>query len=358
MAMREKSLRFLHDLLSTPSPSGWEQEIQKRWIAQAEKIADEVRTDAYGNAVAILNPGGGPRAAFYGHADEIGFQIIHVTDDGFLHFSTLGGVDHTLALGQRVTVHSERGPVHGVVGSVPIHLQDRSKDSKAPALHELYIDIGCRTAKEALKRVNIGDPVTYSAGVLPLGDDLLVARGCDNRIGIFAALETLRKAREQGGLKACLMAVSTVQEENGLYGAAMAGQTARADVAVVIDVGHATDIPGCDPKKHGKVSLGGGPILSRGSVNHPLVVRRLQKTAEKAGIRVQMATDPRRSGTDADEIFKQHGGVPTAVVSLPNRYMHSPVEMIHLGDLDRLSDLTAAFSVDLRAGQRFNHRLS
>jgi endoglucanase len=201
--------------------------------------------------------------------------------------------------------------------------------------------------------VRIGDVITFSDGFEMLRGDLAVSRGCDNRIGIFAAAEALRLLSKDKRLKPCVVAVSTVQEEIGLNGATMVGYSVHPDVALVADVGQATDIPIVNKKRFGDVRLGNGPMLGRGSANHPVVVDRLEAVAKKAKIPVQFATDPGRTGTDADEIFRQRGGIVTATLGLPNRYMHSPVEVIHLGDLANLARLMAGFCSDVKKGEKF-----
>lgn len=356
--MKPAALSFLKDLLQTASPSGWEQKIQRKWLAYVKPYADKITTDAYGNVVATLNPTGSPHIAIAGHSDEIGFMVQYISDEGFISLTTIGGVDHALALGQRVVIHGAKGEVRGVIGSLAIHLQDRSKDRGITPLHELYVDVGASSSKDLKGIVEVGDPVIYDAGPFELLNHTLVARALDNRVGIFAAAQALVElSKHKKKLKACVHIISTIQEENGLYGACMVAGTLPLDAAIAIDVGHATDIPMCDAKKFGKVKLGLGPVLSRGSANHPVLVDRLKKVASSEEISIQWGTDPRFSSTDADEFFRGRGGVPSAVVSVPNRYMHSPVEMIHLEDLEKTSALCTAFALDLKKGESFAHRL-
>jgi putative aminopeptidase FrvX len=351
--MRSESLEFLQKLLETPSPSSGEAAGQRVWLDYVKEYADRVETDAYGNAVAYLNSGGTPKVMVCGHADEIGFQVQYIDSDGFIYFSGVGGVDVALCRGQRVYLHSALGRVLGVIGSLAIHMQDRSKDAKIPEIHDLFIDIGAKNKKEAEKRVAVGDLITYTVGAERLHGDIWIARACDNRIGTFVAAEVLRLCAGAKKLSACVVAASTIQEENGLYGAAMVGYSVTPDVALVVDVGQATDIPIANKKRFGESKLGKGPLLSKGSVNHPLVVERLAQVAKKKKIAFQPAIDPRWSGTDADEIFRQRGGIPTAAIGIPNRYMHTPVEAIHLGDLVSLTEWLAAFALDLRSGEKF-----
>ncbi|MDE1169611.1 MAG: M20/M25/M40 family metallo-hydrolase [Verrucomicrobium sp.] len=356
--MKPKSLEFLGRLLNTPSPSSGEAAGQRVWLDYVTPYADEVGTDAYGNAWAILNPKGTPRIMVGGHADEIAFQIQYISEEGFLYFAPVGGPDPALARGQRVEIHHEGKRVLGVIGSLAIHMQDRSKKAEAPEWHDLFIDIGAADKKDAEKRVSVGDLITYTVGFEQLNGEVYVARGCDNRVGTFVAAETLRLCAERKGkLDACLIAVSTVQEENGLYGASMVGYSINPDAALVVDVCQATDIPITSKKRFGDIRLGKGPALNRGSVNHPVLVDRLAQVAKKRKLKHQWGIDSRWSGTDADAIFKQRGGIPVAALGIPNRYMHSPIEAIHLGDLETLAELLHQFVADVSSKDRFKVKI-
>ena len=352
--MRSESLDFLTTLLNTPTPSGEEARGQRVWLDYLKPFADKTETDTYGNATAVLNPGGSPKIMIEGHADEIAFQIQYIDDDGFIWFSGVGGHDASLARGQRVHIHARGGQVLGVIGALAIHMQDRGKRADVPELHELFIDIGAADRKEAEQRVAVGDFVTYIVGWQQLAGDIYIARACDNRIGTFVAAEVLRLCAKAGKkLKACVVAASAIGEENGLYGAQMLGYSVRPDAALVIDVAQATDLPITNKKRFGDTKLGRGPILSRGSVNHPVLVQRLEEVAVKNKITFQRGIDPRRSGTDADAIFLQRGGIATAAVGIPNRYMHTPVEAVHLNDLVVLAEWITAFILDLKTGESF-----
>ena len=356
--MKHAPYQFLKELLETPSPSGFESRAQRLWVDYVGQFADTVETDAYGNAFATLNPGGDPTILFSGHVDEIGLMVSYISDEGFLYFKGIGGVDRTLIRGQRVTVHGSKGGVPGVTGLLAIHLQEPDDRNKVPEIHSMYIDIGVSSRKEAEKWVQVGDPVTYTAGFQELAGGRFAARGCDNRIGAWAAAEGLRLAAlKKKSLKSRIVAVSTIQEENGLYGASMAGYRVHPDVALVVDVTHSTDIPNCLKAKHGDVRLGKGPVISLGSVNHPVVNARLREVGRKAEIELQSEANPRWSGTDADEIFKQKGGIPTVSIGVPNRYMHSPVEMIEYSDLEETAELMAEFALSAKKGERFGVKL-
>lgn len=351
--MNSSSLEFLKSLLNTVSVTSQEHRVQRVWLDHIRHFADRVETDAYGNCFAYLNEKGSPKIMVTGHSDEIGFMVQHISDEGFIYFSGVGGVDPALVRGQRMYVQAKQGPVLGVTGTLAPHMQDRGKDPEVPKLHECFIDIGAKNKKDAEKWIRVGDVITFADQFEVLRDDFAVARGCDNRIGIFAAAEVLRLLRPGKKLNPCVIAVSTVQEEIGLHGASMVGYRVHPEVALVMDVGQATDIPITNKNRFGDVRLGKGPILGRGSANHPVVVERLETIARKKKLPIQFSTDPRGTGTDADAIFLQRGGIPSASIGLPNRYMHSPVEVIHLGDLEKLALLAAAFCADVKKGEKF-----
>lgn len=352
--MDEKPLKFLERLIATPSPSGFEVQAQRVWAEYVKPHCDEFSSDAYGNAFARLgNLEQKPHVALAGHIDELGFMVSHIGDDGFLFVQGIGGIDRALFRGQRVLVHGHQRTVSGVTGSLAIHLQEPDDRKKVPEMHEMYIDIGAGSKAEAEVIVSVGDAVTYADGFERLLGDRVAARGCDNRIGVWSAGEALRQLSLDRP-HCCVTAVSTVQEENGLYGATMAAYALKPDVALVVDVTHGTDIPNCSKPKHGDVRLGQGPVISFGSSNHPVVVQRLLDVAAKENIPVQREANPRRTGTDADAFFLQRGGVPTASIGLPNRYMHSPVEVIDLRDLAALARLLAAFCRSVKPGEKFH----
>jgi putative aminopeptidase FrvX len=352
--MRAESLNFLQKLVNTPSPSGFESRGQKIWLDYVRNFADETRTDAYGNAVAVLNKGGSPRLMLAGHADEIGLMVNFINENGFIYFKKIGGVDEAITRAQRVTIHTKNGPVRGVVGTIASHLQPRNGEKKVPKIHEMYIDIGAKNKKEAEKLVQIGDPITLVDEFEVLRGEIAVARAFDNRIGTFAVAEALRiLSGQKKKLKAEVCAVSNVQEEIGLFGARQIAYSLQPDAALVVDVTHATDIPGLDKAQHGDVQLGKGPTVTRGSSNHPEMVARLEEVAKKSGVKLQHEAASATSGTDADAIFWTRGGIPSALISLPNRYMHSPVEMINLRDLEQVAELLAGFALSLKKGEKF-----
>jgi putative aminopeptidase FrvX len=355
--MNPSSFEFLKSLLNTVSVTSQEPPAQRVWLNYVKQFADRVETDAYGNCFAYLNEGGSPKIMVTGHSDEIGFMVQHITGEGFIYFTGVGGVDASLVRGQRMYIQTKNGPVLGVTGTLAPHMQDRGKDPETPKLHECFLDIGAKNKKETEKLVRVGDVITFVDSFDILRGDIAVSRGCDNRIGIFAAAEALRLLKNEKKLNPCVVAVSTVQEEIGLHGAAMVGYSVHPDVALVADVGQATDIPVVNKNRFGDVKLGKGPIIGRGSANHSVVVERLEAVAKKKKIPVQFSTDPRGTGTDADAIFLQRGGIPCASLGLPNRYMHSPVELIHLKDLEQLAQLMASFCIDVKKGEKFAVKL-
>ncbi|MFD1515256.1 M20/M25/M40 family metallo-hydrolase [Halomarina rubra] len=339
--MDERRRAFLDELLTTASPSGFETPATRVWVDYVSAFADDVSVDAYGNAVATVEGSGAGEVAFGGHADEIGFMVRDVDEDGFLSLTRIGGSDKTVTRGQHVTVHADE-PVHGVVGQTAIHLRDGDDDEdEVPDIGEQAVDIGATSREEAAELVEVGDPVTFSSGVRDLHGTRLAARGMDNRIGIWAAAEGLRRANERG-TDATVHAVATVQEEVGLKGARMVGFDLDPDAFVAVDVTHATDAPGAPDDKSTDIDLGAGPVVARGSANHPGLVAGVRETAREAGIDVQLQAAGSSTGTDADAVFTARGAIPSLNVGLPNRYMHTPVEVVDLDDLDALAELLGA----------------
>jgi putative aminopeptidase FrvX len=316
--MDEQRRAFLESLLDTATPSGFEVAGQRLWTEYVSEFADEVRTDDYGNAVAVLS-GGDPEVALAGHGDEIGFMVRDVTESGMLRLTAIGGSDRTVSQGQHVRVHTDDG------------------------IGEQHVDVGAEDGDEAEALVERGDPVTFDQTIADLENGRIAARGLDNRIGVWAAAEGLRRAAERG-TEATVYAVSTVQEELGLQGAKMVGFDLAPDAVVATDVTHATDTPGAPPDKGSGVELGEGPVVGRGSANHPSVVSAVREAADGAGIDVQLAASGSRTGTDADAFYTSRGGIPSLNLGVPNRYMHTPVEVLDLADLDATADLLAAFA--------------
>lgn len=339
------NLEFLEKLLNAEGPSGFETRPAAVWRAEAETFAAEVRTDVSGNVVASVNPGGRPRVMLAGHLDEIGLQITHIDDDGFLYVDEVGGWDPQVLVGQRVRILGRKGTVPGVVGKKAIHLIQPDERSKASKVKDLWVDVGAESRDEVLELgLRVGDPMVVDAGLIRLAGDRVVSRAMDNRIGAYVVLEALRLLSEDPG-EAATFAVATAQEEIGYSGggARPVAYALEPDVALVVDVTFSTDVPDVPKKELGEHKIGGGPVLTRGSAAHPVVFDRLVEAAEAEEIPYTLQAAPKYTRTDADAIYLVRAGVPTGLISVPNRYMHSPNELVSLADLDRTARLFAAF---------------
>jgi endoglucanase len=282
--------------------------------------------------------------AIVGHIDEIGLIVHHIDDDGYLWFTGVGGWDPVILVGQRVEVATEAGPIPGVVGKKPIHLLKDEDRKQAPKLENLHVDIGAKDGDEARRLVRIGDVAVISGEPVELPNDRVISRAMDNRLGCYVALEAARLVAEAGGAAGDVAAVAVTQEEITFGGARTTAYSLQPDIAVVVDVTWATDQPGIDEKEVGRHKFGSGPVLTRGSTLHPVVFERLREAGEGEGIPFTVAASARATGTDADAFHISRAGIPTAVVSVPLRYMHSPVEMVQLDDVDNAAKLIAAFA--------------
>lgn len=351
-----ESRDFLEKLIVTPSPTGYETEGQKVWKEFIAQYADKVESDAYGSAMAKLQINTDvPTIMLEAHADEIGMVVQHISDDGFVTLNRLGGSDSTIARAKRIVIHSKKGRVTGVVGNTAIHLQEKKNGGGSqPAWKDIYADIGVSSKEEALELIQVGDPVTYDDELEYLNDDIITGRALDNRIGGFViahALKELKKRKKD--LKVNVIALNSVQEEIGGFGARMMSFRHMPDAALVTDVTHATDTPGINNKEHGTVKLGKGPSVQHGGANHRAVVRLIEETAKKHKINIQHEATGVRTGTDTDSIFYQKTGIPSALISLPLRYMHSPVETASLSDVENLVKLMAETVLAMEADQVF-----
>jgi putative aminopeptidase FrvX len=355
--MKPAAKKFLIDLLTTPSPTGFEHRGQSQWVGQLRHHADAVESDAYGTAWATLTGAGKKpiRIMLEAHADEIGYMVKYISKEGFISIDRIGGSDVATARGRRVDLLGDKGTVRGVIGNVAIHIRENREDEKAPKVHELWIDIGATSADEvAAAGIRVGHPAVYADGVEEVGQYRLVGRAIDNRIGGFILAQVMeRLSQSKKRPAASVIAVNAVQEEIGGNGAKMAAHRLMPDVAIVLDVTHATDTPAVDVKKHGEVKLGAGPTLTHGSANHPAVVQRLMQVAEKKKICLQHESSSRFTGTDTDVIFTQQHGIPSALVSLPLRYMHSVVEMADLRDVEQVIQLLTAFCESVKETDEF-----
>ena len=339
--MEARATDFLRRLLDAPGPSGYERAPARVWRTEAESFADEVSLDVIGNSYARLKRDGAPVVVIEGHIDEIGFNITWIDEDGFLWFEPIGGWDAPVVVGQRVRIEGRNGAVRGVIGRKAAHLL-RTEGNKAIELRDLWIDIGAGNRDEALGRVEIGDPVVVDASFLQLSDDLVVSRSLDNRVGAFVALETLRLlAADRPQVE--VVALAATQEEITMAGAAVATVSLAPLVAIALDVTHATDYPGASKKGDNDVKLGGGPVLTRGAAINPLVYDGLRAAARDLGMSVATQAAGRSSGTDADAMIRSGRSTATGLVSVPNRYMHSPNEVVSLTDLENAARLIAQF---------------
>jgi endoglucanase len=346
--MQEESLAFLKRLVEAGGASGYEQSVQQIFRDHVRPLCSSVTTDVMGNSIAVLNPGGSPRLMFAGHADEIGFLVRYITDEGFIHFAPVGGWDAEVVIGQRVTIHTVNGPVRGVIGKRAIHLMDEEDRKKKSELHTLWIDIGVGSREEAERVVAIGDSVTMAAGFERLQGNMAVAKSFDNRMAVFIVAETLRLLQGTP-LKAAVYGVSTVQEEIGLRGAATSAFGIEAPVGIAMDVCHACDYPDADKRKVGDIAVGRGPVISRGANINPRVFSLLVDAAREEKIPHQIEAAPRGTGTDANTMQISRAGMATGLVSVALRYMHSPVEVLSLEDLENACRLCAAFATRVTA---------
>ena len=335
---------FLRTLLTAPGPSGYETPAAVAWREAAAAFA-EVEGDVMGSSRArVAGSGGGPTLAIVGHIDEIGLIVTHVEDSGFLRFTGVGGWDPMILVGQRVDVLTRDGSLPGVVGKKPIHLLTPDDRKKVPELKELHIDIGTRDADESRSLVRIGDVAVIAAEPLELRNGRFASRAMDNRLGSYVAFEAARLVAEAGGAPGDVVAVAAVQEETTFGGSATTAFSLAPDLAIAVDVTHETTPPGIDVSQTGKHEFDSGPVISRGSNLHPLIFELLHEAAEAEGIEFTIEASGRHTGTDADAMHLARGGIPCGLVSVPLRYMHSPVELCSLADVDNAARLIAAFA--------------
>lgn len=350
--MQKASIDFLKNLIKAPSPSGFEAPAQKVFKEYVKKHADEVNTDVMGNVIGIVNPKGKIKVMLSGHMDEIGFMVRYVDDNGFIYFSAIGGVDTGVIAGQRLHIHTKNGPVLAVVGKTAVHLLDEEQRKKTLKIHEYWLDIGAKNKKEAIKKVSIGDPITFAFTYEKLDNDIVVSRSFDDKVGSFIVAEVIRVLKGKK-IKAAVFGVSSVQEEIGRRGVKPCAYSIDADVGIAIDVTHATDYPDAQKKRVGDIKLGKGPGISRGAnINHK-VFDILVKAAEAKKIPHQIEGAPADSGTDATMMQLIRSGIATGVISIPNRYMHTPSEVVSLQDLENAVKLIVAFIEKLEPGMDF-----
>lgn len=343
---------FFEKILAAPSPSGYESPAQEIVRQYAKPFADQVKTDSHGNVIVVKNPEAPLRVMLAGHCDQIGLIVTHIDSSGFLYTQSIGGWDTQILLGQRMTVWTDGGPIFGVIARKPTHLLSGSERGKAPEIKDLWIDIGAADQAEAKKLVRIGDSVTVELRFQAMRNQLAVSPGMDDKCGVWVVLEALRRV-DKSKLKCAVYAVATVQEEIGLRGATTSAFGIDPHVGVAVDVTHATDCPTIDKRANGDIRLGKGPVVCRGPNMNPKVVERLLQAAKEREIPHQLDASGRGTGTDANALQITRAGVATGLVSIPNRYMHSPVEMLSLADLDRAAELLAHFLENLPADANF-----
>jgi endoglucanase len=342
--MDDQNRAFLRALITTPGPSGYEQAPAKVWRDEAAAFADDVDRDNLGNSYARIK---GTADTDYtvvieGHVDEIGFIVTYIDDDGFIWFDRIGGWDDQVVVGQRIRIAGENGDVVGVIGKKAAHLLEPADREKPSRIKELWIDIGAKDRDEATTKVAVGDAAVIDGEPIELSDDLWVSRSMDNRTGAYVALraaQLLAADRPQVNV----VAVAASQEEIGLVGATTLSWHVRPEVAIAIDVTHATDYPGANKKGDNDIKLGGGPVLGRGSSVNPNVFKGLRDAGRKLGITTPVQASGLRTGTDADNIIRSGANIATGLISVPNRYMHSPSEMVSLSDLESAAQVIAEF---------------
>ncbi|MEM9352415.1 MAG: M42 family metallopeptidase [Planctomycetota bacterium] len=353
--MNDKAKQFFQEILETPSPSGFEQPVQRLVREYVADFADEVRTDLHGNVIACCSPGSDLRVMFAGHADQIGLIVTHIDDNGFIYTNTIGGWDPQQLIGQRMTIHAAEGPIPAVIARKAIHLLDPDERKQVVKQKDLWLDIGAKNKEEAAQSIAIGDPVTLQLGYQEMRNGLANSPGMDDKTGLWVCIEALRRAKEKG-LNVSLYAVATVQEEVGLRGAHTSSFGVDPHVGIAVDVTHATDCPTIDKNQEGDVKLGGGPVVYRGPNFNPVVTQRLGLAGDDLDLPLQWCAMGRPAGTDANAMQLSRDGVATGLVSVPNRYMHSAVEMISLEDIDQCADLLAGFASAIEKDADFTPR--
>ncbi len=345
---------MLRGLLSAAGPSGHEGPASRAWREGCAPWAAEVRGDNVGSSMArVAGTAGGPTVAVIGHIDEIGVHVSHIDDEGYLRFGEVGGWDPVVLVGQRVRITTRGGPVIGVIGRKPVHLLKGPDREKSPQIKDLHIDIGAEDGDEARSMVRIGDTAVIDAEPIEITGDRFIARALDNRIGCFVAAEAARLVAEGGGAPGDVVAMAVAQEETTFAGSRTSAFSLAPELAIVVDVTFATDQPGIDLGPITKHPLGSGPVVARGTALHPAVTDLLYETAEQEGFEFTVESLGRSTGTDADAVNISRGGIPTGLVSVPIRYMHSPVELASLGDIEAAARLIAAFARRLEPGMSF-----
>ncbi|TWT90574.1 putative aminopeptidase YsdC [Pseudobythopirellula maris] len=354
--MTPAAKEFFQQILETPSVSGYEQPVQALVREYAGGFAASVRTDLHGNVIAVGNPDAELRVMLAGHCDQIGLIVTSISEEGYLYSKPVGGWDPQQLIGQRMTVHTDDGPLPAVIARKAIHLLEPEERKQVVKQKELWLDIGAKDQKEAASLVRVGDSVTLQLGYEEMRNGLANSPGMDDKTGLWVCMEALRRCQERGGMNVALHAVSTVQEEIGLRGATTSAHGVDPHVGIAVDVTHATDTPTIDRNQEGLIRLGGGPVVARGPNVNPVVAEGLREASSRAEIAVQWAAVNRGAGNDANAMQLARAGVATGIVAVPNRYMHSAVEMVSLDDLDQCAELIAEFVLAIEADADFTPR--
>ena len=344
--METKAREFFNHLVTTHGATGDEQAVQEVVRQYVQDFADEVKTDVLGNVIAVRNPEGKLRVLLDGHCDQIGLGVRDIDKNGFIYVHSLGGWDIQNLIGQHVTIWTKKGPVLGVIGRKPIHLLEVEERGKVSKLDDIWVDIGVGSKEEAEAKVDLGDTITIRTFLTELDNDLTASCAMDDRCGVWVVMEALRRI-DPAKLKCAVYAVSATQEEEGYRGAKPAAFGIDPHVGIAVDVTHATDCPTVDPNKSGEVKIGKGPVIERGPNFSPIVVDRFCEQAEANGISYQLCANGRPGGTDTFVIQMTRDGVASGLISIPNRYMHSPVEVISLRDMEAAAELIARFIENL-----------
>lgn len=352
--MQKNDLQFLIDLVEAPSPSGFEQPAAAVFRERLGKAADSVETNVMGSVHATLSglDESGVSVMLAGHIDEIGLMVNYITPEGFVAFSAIGGVDAAILPGMRVQVHTKDGTLLGVMGRKPIHLIEDDERKNVTKIDKLFIDLGL-DGERVKKQVRVGDPITFDVHFETFGDGFAVSRAFDDKMGAWIAARVLEEVKKAGGSPGDLIAAATVQEEVGLRGGTTSAWSVDPVVGIAVEVGHATDYPDIDKRKHGEAECGKGPIIARGCNINPRVFEGLIEAAEKANVPYQIGAEPRGTGTDANAIQLSRGGKAAALVSIPLRYMHTPTEVLSLKDLEATVKLLTRYVLDLKPGTDF-----
>jgi putative aminopeptidase FrvX len=355
--MEKNNLQYLKDLTSAPSPSGYEMPIAAVMRARLEDSADAVETNVMGSVHGMLKgAGSGPNVMLAGHIDEIGLMVHYITDEGFVAFGAIGGIDAGILPGMRVNIWTAEGPLRGIIGKKAIHMMDPDERKAFVPIEKLCVDTGL-SGEEAKRRIMIGDAITFALSLEEFGDGFATSRAFDDKIGAYVVTRVLEEVKRAGGATVDLTVAGTVQEEIGLRGGATSVFGIDPVVGIAVDCGHATDTPDADKRRFGEFRCGGGPLIARGPNVNPVVFARLVAAAEKAGVPYQISAEPRGTGTDANAIQLSRGGKAAGLVEVPVRYMHTPSEVTKLEDMDAAVKLLTQFVLDLDDTVDFTPRI-